>query len=130
MSQAGINHQGRLWRWTNLPSSDDEVGGSIPSGTILRENVFCRIEQLKSTQVLLEQGLELPEMFQAYLQYTGEPLEIRHNDQLDIYFPPISPHYNKRFRIVGYRHSSHNDQRQFVEVTMKRWTSSRTEETQ
>ena len=127
MAQAGINQQGRLWRLYNLPSSDDDVGGSIPSGTILKENVFCRIEQLKSTQVLLEQGLEIPEMFQAFLMYTGEPLDIRNNDQLEIYDPPISPHYNKKFRIIGYRHSSHNDARQFVEVTMKRWAISRTE---
>ena len=128
MAQAGVNQQGRLWRYTNI--QDDEVGGSVPSGTILKENVFCRIEQLKSTQVLLEQGLELPEMFQAFLQYTGDPIDIQHNDQLEIYFPPISPHYNKRFRVVGYRHSSHNDLRRFVEVTMKRWAISRTEELQ
>jgi hypothetical protein len=125
---AGINEQGRLWRFYNLPASDDEVGGSIPSGTILKENVFCRVEQMKSTQVLLEQGLEIPEMFQAYLYYTGEPLDLRHNDQLEIYNPPISPHYNKRFRVIGYRHSSNQDARRFVEVTMRRWAITRTEE--
>lgn len=124
---AGINMSGRLWRYHNPASSDDDVGGSIPSGTILKENVFCRIEQLKSTQVLLEQGLEIPEMFQAILYYSGDPLDIRHNDQLEIYNPPISPFYNKRFRIVGYRHSSHTDVRRFVEVTMRRHEMGRTE---
>jgi hypothetical protein len=128
MPQAGTNVTGRLWRFHNPSGSDDNVGGSIPSGTILKETVFGRVEQLKSTQVLLEQGLELPEMFQAFLMYTGDPLDLRHNDQLEIYNPPISPHYLKRFRIVGYRHSSHSDIRRFVEVTMKRWTISRTEE--
>ena len=128
MPQAGTNMQGRLWRFHNPAGSDDDVGGSIPSGTILKENVFGRMEQLKSTQVLLEQGLEIPEMFQAYLFYTGEPIDLRHNDQLEIYAPPISPHYNKRFRIIGYRHSSHQDVRRFVEVTMKRWAITRTEE--
>jgi len=130
MPQAGMNSQARLWRWYNLPASDDQVGGSVPSGTLLKDPVFCSIEQLKSTQVLLEQGLEIPEMFQAMLFYTGEPLDIRHNDQLEIYDPPISPHYNKRFRVVGYRYSSHNDNRRFVEVTLRRHETTRTEELQ
>ena len=122
---AGLNTTGRLWRF-HYPA-DDNVGGALPSGTILKENVYGRIEQLKATQVLLEQGLELPEMFQAFLYYTGDPLDIQNNDQLEIYYPPISPFCNKRFRIVGYRHSSHTDLRRFVEVTMRRHEESRTE---
>lgn len=117
--------QGRVWRYTYV--ADDDVGGALPTGTILKENVFARIEQLKSTQVLLEQGLEIPEMFQGYLYYTGDPLDIQNNDQLEIYHPPISPFYNKRFRVVGYRHSSHTDARRFVEVTLKRHETTRTE---
>lgn len=124
---AGLNSEARLWRFYNPSNSDDSVGGSVPSGTVIKENVFCRIEQLKSTQVLLEQGLEIPEMFQAFLHYTGDPLDIRHNDQLEVYYPPISPHYNKKFRIIGYRYSSHSDSRKFVEVTMRRHEASRTE---
>lgn len=127
---AGLNSQGRLWRFHNADGTDDEIGGSVPSGTVIKDGVFCRIEQLKSTQVLLEQGLEIPEMFQAYLHYTGESLDIRHNDQLEIYHPPISPFYQKRFRIVGYRHSSNSDLRRFVEVTMRRHDVTRTEELQ
>lgn len=124
---AGQNSQGRLWRFVNIANSDDTVGGSVPSGTILKENVFCRIEQMKATQVLLEQGLDLPEMFQGLLTYSGEPLDIRNNDQLEIYAPPISPFYNKRFRILEYRHSSHMDGRRFVEVIMRRHEMGRTE---
>ena len=124
---AGALYQSRLWRFHNPPLSDDDVGGSIPSGSILREFVMCRIEQMKATQVLLEQGLEIPDMFQAYLQYTGDFLDLQQNDVLEVYHPPISPLYNKRFRIVGYRHSSHPDARRFVEVTMKRHEISRTE---
>lgn len=127
---SGLNMQGRLWRFVNTSTSDDSVGGAVPSGTILKENVFCRIEQAKATQVLLEQGLDLPEMFQGMLVYTGEPLDIRNNDQLEIYSPIISPFYQKRFRIIGYRQSSHLDGRRFVEVTMRRHDYGRTEELQ
>lgn len=127
MAIAGQNSQARIWRFVNIVNSDDSVGGSVPSGTILKENVLCRIEQMKATQVLLEQGLDLPEMFQGLLTYSGEPLDIRNNDQLEIYAPPISPFYNKRFRILGYRHSSHMDGRRFVEVTMRRHDVGRTE---
>lgn len=125
---AGYNTQARLWRYTTI--EDDDVGGAIPTGTILKEPVFCRIEQTKASQVLLEQGLEIPDMFQGYLYYTGEPLDIRQNDQLEVTYPPISPHYNRRFRIIAYRQSSHQDARRFVEVTMRRHDTSRTEELQ
>lgn len=128
---AGLNDQGRLWRWANPVGSDDEVGGSVPSGTALKENVFCRIEQMQASQVLLEQGLEIPEMYKGMLFYTGEPIDIQHNDQLEIYHPIISPYYNKRFRIIAYRQSSHHDARRFVEVTLRRHEeNTRTEELQ
>ena len=122
---AGLNVQGRLWRY--YTTTDDEVGGIVPTGTVLKELMFGRIEQQQATQVLLEQGLELPEIFKGYLYYTGDPIDIAPNDQLEIYHPPVSPWYNKRFRILGFRHSSHSDVRRFVEVTMRRHEISRTE---
>lgn len=126
---AGMVLQGRLWRFSaNL--NDDEVGGAVPSGAILIENVFCRIESLQPTQALLEQGLELPDMFKGMLTYYGSPLDMKTNDVLEIYHPPISFHSGKRFRIVGYRHSSQEDGRRFVEVLMRRYEDSRTEELQ
>lgn len=124
---AGLNNFARLWRYTY---QDDDVGGALPSGTILKEPVFCRIEQMQATQVLLEQGLEIPEMYKGILTYTGDPIDIEHNDQLEVYDPVISPYYQKRFRIIGYRQSSHHDGRRFVETTMKRHDISRTEELQ
>ena len=130
MSIAGLNSTGRIWRWHNLPASDDDVGGSIPSGTVLKDPVFCRIEPMPATQVLLEQGLELPEMLEALLAYSGDPLDIQHNDQLEIYAPLISPHYNHRFRIVGFRHSPQQSGSKFIEVVMKRHDISRTEDLQ
>jgi hypothetical protein len=124
---AGYNTEGRLWRYTTMNVGDDDVGGAVPTGTIIKSPVFCRIEQLKATQALLEQGLEIPDMFQAFLVYTGDPLDLKQNDQLEVTHPPISPFYNKRFRIIGYRHASHSDNRRFVEVTMRRHDMSRTE---
>lgn len=129
MPAAGLNLYGKLWRM-DANTRDDEVGGAVPSGTILKDPIFCRIEQQQATQVLLEQGLELPEMFKGMLMYTGDPLDIQNNDQLEITWPPTSPFYHKRFRIVGYRHSSHQDSRKFIEATMKRHVISRTEELQ
>lgn len=122
---AGVNIEGRLWRYTTL--EDDNVGGATPTGTVIKQPVFARFGQMKASQVLLEQGLEIPDMYQAMLMYTGEFLDIRHNDQFEVTHPPISPFYNKRFRIVGYRQSSHPDGRRFVEVTMRRHDMSRTE---
>lgn len=125
---AGVNHTGKIIRQYNLPYSDDEIGGSVPSGTIIKDPVFCRIEQMPATQVLLEQGLEVPDMYKAFAFYTGDPLDIRTNDQLEIYAPQISPFFTKIFRVVGYRHSSQqDDRRKFVELTLRRHEISRTE---
>lgn len=129
MPLAGNYLTTKLWRF-QANTSDDSVGGSVPSGTILKDPVFARIEQMKATQVLLEQGLEIPDMFQGYLTYTGEPLDLQHNDVLEVTNPPTAIYYQKKFRIVGYRHSSHQDIRRFVEVTMKRHEITRTEDLQ
>lgn len=126
---AGLNLYAKLWRF-EANQSDDEVGGAVPSGTILKDTVLARIEQMKASQVLLEQGLEIPDMFNGMLVYTGEPLDIQHNDVVEVVSPLISPHYNKKFRILGYRQSSHQDGRRFVEVQMRRYEITRTNDLQ
>lgn len=120
---AGFNNTGRIWRFT-ASSSNDDVGGAVPTGTILYSPVFSRIASERPTLALLEQGLETPEIFRAELSYvTYSPtgtFDVQHNDQYEVTYPPVSPHYNLRFVIIGVQHVSFNDDRKYLRVTMRR----------
>ena len=120
---AGFNNTGRIWRFTADKNNDDQ-GGAVPTGTVLYNPVFARIASSKPTQVLLEQGLETPEIFTGYLSYvsyspTGT-FDVQHNDQYEVMYPPVSPFYQKRFVIIGVQHVSYNDPRRFLRVSMRR----------
>lgn len=112
---AGLYLQSRIWRFSY--PSDDKVGGALPSGTILYSNVSSRLEAVEPTQALLEQGLETPTIFHAVLAGT---LQIRHNDQLEVTGPVLSPYYNEKFRVIGVMHGSMIDPRAFTVVTVRR----------
>ena len=129
---AGQNLKGRVWRLT-ANSNDDSVGGAVPSGTILYENVFSRIRSEEPTLALLEQGLETPTIFSAQLDYpylTTGSFDIRHNDQYEVTYPPISPHYGKKFRIIGMQNVEYNDARRYVQVKMRRTVDANSNELQ
>lgn len=119
---AGLNLKGRIWRFTN--SSDDDQGGSVPTGTVLYEPVWLRIRSEKPTLALLEQGLETPEIFTGMISYTSYSptgtFDVQHNDQYEITFPPISRHYGKKFVIIGVRNTSFDDDRRYLQVTLRR----------
>lgn len=120
---AGLNLKGRIWRFTASTNNDDQ-GGAVPTGTILYEPVASRIRSEKPTLALLEQGLETPEIFTSILSYaayspTGS-FDVQHNDQYEVTHPPISPHYQKRFVIIGVRPVSYSDDRRFLQVTLRR----------
>jgi hypothetical protein len=119
---AGLNLKGRIWRFTN--PTDDDQGGSVPTGTVLYEPVFSRIRSEKPTLALLEQGLETPEIFTGILSYTSYSptgaFDVLHNDQYEIIHPPISGYYGKKFVIIGIRPVSYNDDRRFLQVTLRR----------
>lgn len=120
---AGLNLQGKIWRFTSK-YSDDDNGGAVPSGTPLYNPVFARISSKKPTQALLEQGLETPEIFEGTLSYsafspTGS-YDVQHNDQYEVTWPPISDFYGRKFVIIGVQHQSFSDYRRFLTVTMRR----------
>lgn len=120
---AGFNNAGRIWRFTASKNNDD-IGGAVPTGTVLYNTVFSRIASEKPTLALLEQGLETPEIFRAELSYvpyspTGT-FDVQHNDQYEVTAPQVSPFFQKRFVIIGVQHVSYNDARRFLRVTMRR----------
>jgi hypothetical protein len=120
---SGLNIKGRVWRFST--PTDDSVGGAVPTGTVLYEPVFSRIRSEKPTLALLEQGLETPEIFTALLAYSAFSItgsfNVQHNDQYEVTEPAISQHYGKRFVIIGIRPTSYADNRQFLQVTLRRY---------
>lgn len=114
---AGLNLSGRIWRFT-ATSTDDAVGGAVPTGTIIYSPVFARVKAEEPTLALLEQGLETPEIFTA-LMAPGTILP-QHNDQYEVLAPPTTPHYNKRFVIIGVQPTDMTDRRKYIRVTMRR----------
>lgn len=120
---AGLNLKGRIWRFTT--PQDDDQGGAVPTGTMMWEPVWSRIRSEKPVLALLQQGLETPEIFTANLSYaayspTGT-FDVQHNDQYEVTYPPTSSFYGKRFVIIGIQHTSFDDNRRYLQVSLRRY---------
>lgn len=114
---AGLLHTGRIWRFTS--PTDDNVGGALPTGTVIYTPVFARIFTEKPTLALLEQGLETPELFSAILEPGN--LLLNHNDQFEVTAPNISPYLNLKFVIISIQTPSMLDERRYMRVVMRRF---------
>lgn len=98
---AGLNLCVKIVR-NNYPA-DDDIGGAVPSGTTIYDNLHARkIEHLMRSRRLaeldyLDQGIETEEqhLFQIY---PGN-LDIRENDLLYIVAPTNHPQYNVPMRV-------------------------------
>lgn len=120
---AGLNRICSVIRFSNEisgVSTDDSSGGSVPTGTVLHASLYLRIKAERPTQVLLEQGLEIPTMYTAHI-FAGN-IDIQHNDQILINSPMGDFYYGKKFRVIGIQRSSNVTQdRNFIRLTLRRW---------
>jgi len=128
MSPAGLNLTGRIWDYAyNLGDGDDDIGGAVPSGTVLQERVELRIHATEPTQALLEQGIEDISMFTGVVgNYT---VDILNNHQIEITLPSNSSYFGEFFRVVGnpqHASVSPSDSRGFLMVNLKRVEKART----
>lgn len=119
MANAGYNLVSRIWEFTEA-SNDDDIGGAVPSGTVLYDNVATRLQSLKPTQALLEQGIEMAGLFTAMV--TPGNMVIKHNNQIEIVLPVNSKFYMKKFRVLTLQEvSTHPSQsRNFIILNVKR----------
>lgn len=122
---AGLNRLAELTTFSY--PSDDQVGGAVPSGTVVYSNLILRISSEEPTQVLLEQGIQTPEIFSAHL-FPGN-VNIKHNDQIRVTSPAGDWFYNKRFRVIGIQRSSNSpyQDRNFIRITLRRYDESHAE---
>ena len=107
---AGITLLCQVWDY-NYPA-DDDIGGALPSGTMLYENVALRIQSNRPTQAIREQGIVGVDTYLGMVRdYT---LDIENNNEILITAPASSHYYNKRYRVIG------DPQRQSVGATDSR----------
>lgn len=119
---AGLNQVARLIRFSY--PIDDVVGGAVPSGTVVYENLTIRIKSEKPTLALLEQGLQTPTIYTGLL--FGGNIIIEHNDQIEVTAPPQGWFYGKKFRVIGVQRSSNHpvQDRNQIRVTLRRYEES------
>lgn len=104
---------------------DDAVGGSVPSGTVVFQNINIRVSSEKPVIALLQQGVETEEMFSAFI-HPGN-IDVKHNDQLEFTAPNNDWFFGKKFRIVAVQRSSNVSQdRNQIRLSLKRIEESRT----
>ncbi len=86
--------------------NDDDVGGSIPSGTTLHSNIMGRIDELEADSSFYQQGIETKKIFSA--MFWGHNLTFREQDELDVVSPPNHEYYGQRFRVLSKTGSSNH----------------------
>jgi hypothetical protein len=101
---AGLNLRVNVWRFSNPLNSDDDIGGSVPTGTVIYANrPSRRIDRLLRSRKLPELdldewGLET-ERYNLFMFVPGT-LDIRENDEVEMISPPNHPDYKKVFRVL------------------------------
>jgi len=120
---AGFNLRVEVFRFTYI---DDDVGGSVPSGTSIYQNIQGRridhLVHIRRIPILAEgeQGLESGRynLFELY----PATIDVRENDELEITNPPNNQDYHKYFRVISpMREGYHpNDKRGILLVSCKR----------
>ena len=115
---SGLNIRGRFWRMMYL--ADDAVGGAQVSGTIAYDGFECRLTPQKTSFLLLEQGLEVENLWN--LEARPNTMQVIERDEFEVTFPPNHPNINDRFRIIQVQQNSMhpNDSRGFLNVVLRR----------
>lgn len=91
----GLILQGTIWQMNQ--AADDLVGGAVITGTVI-SSVPMALYARRPSQMSLEQGLEVPALFDATVKCG---VAIRERDEIEVTCPASSPHYGLRFRVMG-----------------------------
>jgi len=109
---------------------DDDVGGSVETGTVVASNVRGRIDLLLPTQIGLEQGLEKTMIADVILRPLPGSLIVKERDQILLVSPVSHIHYNDRWRVEGEVTSTSmhaKDRNHFLRFRASRIQENRTE---
>lgn len=110
---------------------DDAIGGAVPTKSAVYTNIKCRVSSVRPSQIMREQGLETPKLYNIVIQQKSPPnaLEIRENDEFYLTSPSNHELHHLYIQIDGVQIDSiHlNDPRRHIELTLSRFARSRTE---
>jgi len=97
----GLDLRVDIWRETQL--DDDEVGGSIITGSVIG-CVEANIQEQAGEQMLAQQGYETVRQF----RFTARKptFTILEGDDLEIVWPSIHPYAGDKFRILRVKYSN------------------------
>lgn len=98
---AGMNCRVKVFRLVYL---DDDVGGSVASGTTIHESLDAFVEQDLIDSGFFQQGLETIKTFSGMIW--GHNLQVREQDEIEIVSPPNHKYYGKKFRVMDSRYDS------------------------
>ena len=98
---AGLNCRIKVYRQVY---QDDDVGGSLASGTTLHESLEASIEQDLIDSGFYQQGLETIKTFSGMIW--GYQLQVREQDEIEVVSPPNHVYYGKKFRVMEVRYDS------------------------
>lgn len=118
---AGLNLTIDVWRMSQ--ATDDETGGAVITGTVVYSALPASIFSRRPTQESLEQGLEVPALYDMTVNLKNVTLFER--DEIEVKAPSDSPHYNLRFRIVGVQPAKRRPKYAHQHVTLSRIRRSR-----
>lgn len=108
-------------------ASDDQVGGSVLTGTVTNTNLRGHLHVSLPDQRLLQQGLETTKTADAFVWPAS--ISIYERDVLEVTGPVNHPELNNRFRVEGVQRPSNHPHRKqrFVKVRMQRIDRTSTE---
>lgn len=118
--RAGNNLLARFWRYTY--ANDDEVGGALPSGTVLYDSVEGRIQASIPNPSFAMQGIEVNKVMNGEF-YPGT-LDISEIDKCEVTSPPNHPYFGVWFRVNSVQKPNYHpgDPRGLLLVTLVRDT--------
>ena len=124
---AGYVLSGKILEYTF--ADDDEVGGAVPSGSVIYEGVQMRLQNSKNSLDLTIQGFEASKYFSAVLQPRPGMNLVERKHFFQITSPPNSRYYLKMFRIANIQESNFHpsDPRRYLILNMERVDNTRLE---
>jgi|WetSurMetagenome_2_1015567.scaffolds.fasta_scaffold00049_86 hypothetical protein len=115
---AGLNIHVRFWRMTT--PVDDEIGGALPTGTIIYDDISARIEPVRPDYILIQQGIETTNLYTCVCRPPN--LAIKEYDEVEVVFPLNHNLINKRMLVRNIQDTSihPSDSRGYLILTLQR----------
>ena len=120
----GLNLQVNIWRMSQ--DTDDDVGGSMITGSVVYYNERAAIYSRRPSQVALEQGLEVPAIFDMTIR--AHNVSLFERDEVEVVRPEGHPYYGQRFRVTGVQPGRRHYRKAHQHVTLSRIRRSRSQQ--